>query len=71
MQNNQQELEVITTNSKKAFSVKEAAQETTLSVPYIRNEIRDGNLKAKRAGRRVLILSGDLQDYLNKLSEKK
>jgi excisionase family DNA binding protein len=56
---------------KVAYSVKEVAQQTTLSVPYIRNEIRDGNLKIKRAGRRVLVLDSDLKEYLENLSEEK
>jgi excisionase family DNA binding protein len=60
-------LETVTeTKPKIAYSVQEAAQETSLSVPYLRNEIRDGNLKATRRGVRVLILHDDLIDYLKK-----
>ena len=52
--------------NKVAYSVKEAARETSLSVPHLRNEIRDKNLKASRIGRRVLILHDDLEAYLRK-----
>lgn len=55
-----------TTPEKLAYSVAEAAERTSLSKPYLRNEIRDGNLKVKRFGRRVLILREDLQKYLSK-----
>ena len=54
---------------KMAYNLKEAAAETSLSVPFLRNEIKDGNLKICRIGkkkRRILILLQDLQDYLEK-----
>lgn len=56
---------------KAAYSIKEAARETSLSVPYIRNLIRDGDLKAKKAGRRLLILDTDLRNYLENLGKFK
>jgi excisionase family DNA binding protein len=49
---------------KKAHSVKAAATLFDASVPFVRNEIRDGNLKAKKIGRKVVILDSDLQTYL-------
>lgn len=49
---------------KKAHSVKAAAQQFDASVPFVRNEIRDGNLRAKKIGRKVVILDADLQLYL-------
>lgn len=49
-----------------AYSVKQISKQTTLSMAFLRNEIRAGNLKVKRCGRRVLILKDDLKDYLNK-----
>lgn len=49
---------------KKAHSVKAAAGLFDASVPFVRNEIRDGNLKAKKIGRKVVILDTDLQMYL-------
>lgn len=54
---------------KKAYSVKQVSEQTTLSGAFLRNEIRAGNLKVKRFGRRVLILDEDLQNYLK--GEKK
>jgi excisionase family DNA binding protein len=59
-------LQVIAEKSiQEVFSVKKAAEKLCLSVPYIRNEIRDGNLKAKKVGRRVLVTSTALQQYLD------
>ncbi len=52
------------TNDKFAYSVEEISNQTTLSKAFLRNEIRAGNLKANRFGRRVLVLSENLQNYL-------
>lgn len=49
-----------------AYSVEEISEQTTLSKAFLRNEIRAGNLKVNRFGRRVLILNEDLQAYLKK-----
>lgn len=49
---------------KKAHSVAEAAKQFDASIPFVRNEIRSGNLKAKKIGRKVIILDSDLQNYL-------
>lgn len=57
-------LNVVEQTIKKAHSVKAAAQQFDASVPFVRNEIRDGNLKAKKIGRKVVILDSDLQMYL-------
>ncbi len=54
------------TQKKIAYSVEEISEQTTLSKAFLRNEIRAGNLKANRFGRRVLVLSENLQNYLNK-----
>lgn len=48
-----------------AYSVEEISEQTTLSKAFLRNEIRAGNLKVKRCGRRVLILKDDFMNYLN------
>ncbi len=56
----------ITENQKMAYSVEDVAVQTTLSKAFIRNEIRSGNLKCRRVGRRVLILNDDLQNYLKR-----
>ena len=50
--------------SKKAWSVKSAAEQFDASVPFVRNEIREGNLRAKKIGRKVVIMDSDLQEYL-------
>jgi len=50
--------------AKKAHSVKAAAAQFDASVPFVRNEIRNGNLPAKKIGRKVVILDVDLQEYL-------
>jgi len=57
-------LNTIEQTVKKAHSVKAAAQQFDASVPFVRNQIRDGNLKAKKIGRKVVILDSDLQMYL-------
>lgn len=53
-----------TENLKKAHSVKSAAAQFDASVPFVRNEIRNGKLKAKKIGRKVIIMDSDLQIYL-------
>lgn len=58
-------LETLEQSIKKAHSVKAAAQLFDASIPFVRNEIRDGNLRAKKIGnRKVVILDADLQKYL-------
>ncbi len=54
-------------NSRVAVSVDEAAKISSLSKPFLRNEIRNGNLPVKRPGnsRRVVIMMSDFMDYLN------
>ena len=54
------------TKEKMAYSVEEISEQTTLSKAFLRNEIRAGNLKVQRFGRRVLILNEDLQAYLKR-----
>ena len=49
-----------------AYSVEQVSEQTTLSKPFLRNEIRAGHLKVRRIGRRVIILHDDLQNYLTK-----
>ncbi len=50
-----------------AISVERASQVSSLSKPFLRNEIRAGKLRVVRPGnsRRVLILMSDFLDYLN------
>lgn len=49
---------------KMAYSVGEISQLTSLSKIFIRNQIRDGKLKVRKIGRRVIVLKEDLQKYL-------
>lgn len=55
----------MTDQSKLAYSVDEIHRRTTLSKAFLRNEIRAGKLKATRFGRRVLVLTADLERYLS------
>lgn len=49
-----------------AISVEQASQASSLSKPFLRNQIRAGKLRVVRPGnsRRVLILMSDFMDYL-------
>lgn len=49
-----------------AVSVEQASNISTLSKPFLRNEIRAGKLRVVRPGnsRRVLIMMTDFLDYL-------
>ncbi len=58
--------EVATVKSKKAYSIKEVSEETSLSQPFVRLEIKRGNLKAGRFGSRVLITENSLSQYIDK-----
>ncbi len=58
-------LAVMEKKDRLAYSVEEISEQTTLSKAFLRNEIRAGNLKVKRCGRRVLITKDDFMNYLN------
>lgn len=60
--------ETVTTN-KKAYSVKEVSELTSLSTPFVRLEIKRGNLKAAKFGARVLVTDKSLSEYLEKGEE--
>jgi excisionase family DNA binding protein len=45
-------------------TVKDAAKLSSLAVPTIRLYIRQGKLKVRRAGRRVIISRRDLQEFI-------
>lgn len=57
------------TSGKRGFSVEDISEQTTLSKAYLRNKIRDGSLKATRFGRRIVVLSEDLEVFLKNGSE--
>lgn len=54
-----------------AWSLYDIHDLTGLSVNFLRYEVRRGNLKTRKFGRRVLVLNADLQNYLEKGSEGK
>jgi len=61
------------TKNQIAISVDQASQASSLSKPFLRNEIRAGKLRVVRPGnsRRVLIMMSDFMDYLRgEISEK-
>lgn len=57
-------LQATETKPKLAYSVNELSEQTTLSKAFLRNEIRAGNLRARRIERRVLIMSAEAERYL-------
>lgn len=63
-------LEIVAIQNRKAYSIKEVSQQISLSVPFVRLEIKRGNLKAGKFGRRVLITENSLSEYLNKGENK-
>ena len=58
------------TNSvgKVAYSVEELSLATSLSKAYIRNQIREGKLVAKKVGKRVLVMRADADAYFNSMA---
>lgn len=56
--------------TKFAYSVEEISKQTSLSKAFLRNKIREGDLKATRFGRRVLVLRENLDAWLKKGSKK-
>lgn len=54
-----------------AWSLCDIHDLTGLSVNFLRYEVRRGNLKTRKFGRRVLVLDTDLQNYLEQGSEGK
>lgn len=48
-----------------SFSIRVAAEQSGLSERTLHNAIRDGRLTALRVGRRVLITTPALQDFLS------
>ncbi len=51
---------------KRAYSVQELARLYPLSLGFLRGEIRQGKLRVRRFGRRVLVLREDWDDYIGK-----
>lgn len=59
-----------TASQRTAWSLSEISDSTGLSLGFLRNEARRGALPIKRFGRRVLVLTEDLQDYLARGSRR-
>jgi len=57
-------MEVSSSTDKIAWSIAEISEVTGLSIGYLRNEVRRGNLPVKKFGRRILVLHKDLETYL-------
>ncbi len=57
-------METPTTTPRIAWSLAEIAEQTGLSVGYLRNEVRASRLPIREFGRRVLVLDEDLRRYL-------
>jgi len=55
---------IITEAERLAFSLDEIAERTSLSRSFLKKEIRNGNLRIKHFGRRVVVLSDDLRHCL-------
>lgn len=49
---------------KKSHSIRAAAELLDVSVPFLRDEIKRGRLRARKLSRRILILDSDLDFYL-------
>lgn len=57
------EQQVQLNHHKQHWNLGEFAYINGLSVPFVRNEIRDGNLKAKKFGKRWLISRESAEEY--------
>ena len=47
-----------------AFSVRELAEQTGLSQPFLRLEIKRGNLRGSKLGRHVIVLASARDEWL-------
>jgi len=55
----------VTVREKLAYSIEELSELSTLSVPKIRKDIRNGKLESKKKGTRRIILRDDALRYLS------
>lgn len=63
-------METATTSLRIAWSLAEIANQTGLSLGFLRNEVKAAHLPVRKFGRRVLVLEEDLRRYLNEGSER-
>jgi excisionase family DNA binding protein len=54
----------LTATEKLSYSLKELADATGVSVPFLRLEIARGNLQPTRLGRRVVVPKAEAERYL-------
>jgi excisionase family DNA binding protein len=57
------------TNSKLGWTLEELAHSLSVSVPFLRLEIKRGRLRAAHLGRRVVVLDDEVRRYLAQASE--
>jgi hypothetical protein len=55
---------------KLGWTFEELASSLSVSVPFLRLEVKPGRLKAAHLGRRVVLLDGDVQRYLAEASDR-
>jgi hypothetical protein len=69
MPDNEINKEQIAVDNKKsnrlAWRLDEVSGATGLSIPFLRKEIRNLRLKARKRGRCVIVMDSDLQSYLS------
>ncbi|MEM5492461.1 helix-turn-helix domain-containing protein [Hoeflea sp. AS16] len=63
------ENEVATGGPRITLTIREACECTGLSRTFLYREMTGGRLKRLKAGKRVLILKADLEDYLSSIRE--
>ena len=51
-------------SSRLTWRIEEIARDTGLSIPFIRKEIRERHLIAKKKGRCVIVMDSELKRYL-------
>ena len=56
----------VTRNTPVAFSVDGLCEHVAVSAQFIRAEIRRGNLKASRLGRRIVIPAESVREWVNR-----
>jgi excisionase family DNA binding protein len=57
-------------NSKLGWTVEDLAESLSVSVPFLRLEIKRGRLRAAHLGRRVVVLDVEVQRYLAEASRR-
>jgi excisionase family DNA binding protein len=63
-------MEATLQEGKLGYSVAEAAKMIGCGPTKFWEEVRAGNIKSRRLGRKVIILASDLYDYINALPER-